>query len=467
VVKRVNTVWPGDGCVAPGPMSAQAAPAVVLGIALLCPGLAHAHKPSDSYLTLTAREAGVVELQWHVALRDLDGELQLDANDDGQLSWGEVRQRWAALQGFVRPHLQLKVGEQACQALDAPWPDNPVPQPALATHTDGRYAVFSWRERCPLAGVAGWAGVDVDYLLFALTDPTHRGIVRWRSQPGQGAGRELGVAVLGAQQPKQHLSWPEMPIASGLAADKAAPDAHAAGHAPAHRDADEPWREQAAAATQTVRRMVAEGVHHIADGTDHVLFLVSLLLVSVWRRDAGASRWSPREDARSVLTEVLRLVTAFTVAHSITLGLAAYGVLTPPSRWVESLIAASVLVAALDNLWPLLRGPRWAVVFAFGLVHGFGFAGAMQDLGLSAQALAWPLLGFNIGVELGQLMLVAAVLPVAFWLRRMPAYRWAVVAPASAAIAALALIWLIERSTDRLILSGAASLLNALRAWAG
>jgi hypothetical protein len=207
-------------------------------------------------------------------------------------------------------------------------------------------------------------------------------------------------------------------------------------------------------AWQTIGGMVVEGVHHIASGTDHILFLVSLLLVAVWRRDASQARWLPQEDARSVLKEVLRLVTAFTVAHSITLGLAAYGVLTPPSRWVESLIAASVLVAALDNLWPLLRGPRWVVVFAFGLVHGFGFAGAMQDLGLSAQALAWPLLGFNLGVELGQLMLVALVLPVAFALRRTRAYRWAVVAPASAAHAALAVLWVLERPKDRLIISG-------------
>jgi len=438
-----------------------------LGVAMLCPGLALAHKPSDSYLTLTPRDAGVVELQWHVALRDLDGELQLDANDDGQLRWGEVRARWAAIEAFVQPHLQLKVAGQPCQHLNTPWPDNPVPQPALATHTDGRYAVFSWRAQCPV-GAAGWAGVDLDYRLFALSDPTHRGIVRWRT----GAGRELGVAVLGVQHPVQHLSWPVMPVASApasslLEAPAAASDAPQR-LATADVDADS-GAQGDAGATQTVLRMVGEGMHHIADGTDHILFLVSLLLVSVWRRDGDSARWLPREDARSVLTEVLRLVTAFTVAHSITLGLAAYGALTPPSRWVESLIAASVLVAALDNLWPMLRGPRWVVVFAFGLVHGFGFAGAMQDLGLSAQALAWPLLGFNLGVELGQLMLVAVVLPVAFAMRRTRAYRWAVVAPASAAIAALALIWLIERSTDRLILSGAASagFFNALRAWAG
>ncbi len=205
-------------------------------------------------------------------------------------------------------------------------------------------------------------------------------------------------------------------------------------------------------------RTVREGVDHIAAGTDHILFLVSLLLVSVWqRRDAPLGRmpmgdWLPRERWRSALGEVLRLVTAFTVAHSLTLALAAFGVLSPPSRWVESLIALSVLAAALDNLWPILRAPRWAVVFGFGLVHGFGFAGAMQDLGLSASDLAWPLLGFNLGVELGQLMLVALVLPLGFLLRRTAFYRVGVVLPGSVAIAAMALVWLVERSTDRVIL---------------
>jgi hypothetical protein len=420
--------------------------AFVLGV--LAASTVQAHKPSDSYLTLTARDAGVVELQWHVALRDLDGELQLDANDDGQLSWGEVRGRWSALQAFVQPHLKLSVQGQPCMALSTAWPDKSVAGPALATHTDGRYAVFSWREQCPATAQLPWSGVDVDYRLFALSDPTHRGIVRWRVQAGTGASlQELGVAVLGVSQPVQHLGWPAMAWPADLSPAGRSGQVVTPLPAPAPPAAP-------VGAWQTIGRMVVEGVHHIASGTDHILFLVSLLLVAVWRRDASQARWLPQEDARSVLKEVLRLVTAFTVAHSITLGLAAYGVLTPPSRWVESLIAASVLVAALDNLWPLLRGPRWVVVFAFGLVHGFGFAGAMQDLGLSAQALAWPLLGFNLGVELGQLMLVALVLPVAFALRRTRAYRWAVVAPASAAIAALALLWLIERSMDRLIISG-------------
>jgi hypothetical protein len=201
-----------------------------------------------------------------------------------------------------------------------------------------------------------------------------------------------------------------------------------------------------APALRSFAGFVAEGMRHIAGGLDHVLFLVTLLMVAVWRRtDAG---WVPRHSAASAWGEALRLVTAFTVAHSLTLALAAAGVLAPPSRWVESLIAASVLVAALDNLWPIVRGPRWIMVSAFGLVHGLGFAGPLQDLGLLRGALMLPLLGFNLGVELGQLALVAVLLPLAIGLRGRRWYRRAVVGGGSIAIAGLALVWTLERGLD-------------------
>ena len=114
----------------------------------------------------------------------------------------------------------------------------------------------------------------------------------------------------------------------------------------------------------------------------------------------------------------------------------------------------SVLLAALDNLVPVLPARRWVVVFGFGLVHGFGFAGAMQDLGLSRADLAWPLFGFNLGVELGQLVVVACVMPLAIWARHSGVYRRWVVRPVSAGVMALAAVWLLERSTDRVLMAG-------------
>lgn len=127
-----------------------------------------------------------------------------------------------------------------------------------------------------------------------------------------------------------------------------------------------------------------------------------------------------------------------------------------PSRWVESLIAASVAVAALNNLWPLPALRRWSAAFLFGLLHGFGFANVLAGLGLAGQSRALALVGFNVGVELGQLAIVAIFLPVAYRLRATAFYRRMVLTGGSAGIALLALLWLAERmSGPSLLLPGA------------
>jgi hypothetical protein len=145
---------------------------------------------------------------------------------------------------------------------------------------------------------------------------------------------------------------------------------------------------------------------------------------------------------------VLKVVTAFTLAHSITLTLAALGVVSLPSRVVESVIAASVVLAALDNLWGRLERRRWAMAFAFGLVHGFGFASVLADLGLPQDALVLALVGFNVGVELGQLAIVLVFLPVAFALRATAFYQVGVLKGGSIVIALLAAWWFAERAFD-------------------
>ena len=411
----------------------------------LCCGTALAHKPSDSYLTLTLQDAGRVDVSWHIALRDLNTELNLDQNDDGQLTWGEVRPHWSTLMNFARPTLTLRHGADNCTATAN---DGQPAAPQIDTHTDGHYAVLRWTAQCPLQPGQAWDKLSVDYRLFALTDPTHRGIVRWRTSTA-----EMGTIVLGIPRPSHELDFSGVQglpavAASGVSSSPVAPAVSSL--AQAKPPSNPFW--------PSLWRFVQDGVHHIAIGTDHILFLMSLLLVSVWQRSGRPAWWPPmagwlaRERWQGSLGEVLRLVTAFTVAHSITLGLAAFGVLSPPSRWVESLIALSVLLAALDNLFPLLHAPRWIVVFAFGLVHGFGFAGALQDLGLSRSDLAAPLLGFNLGVELGQLALVSVTLPIICLLRRTALYRWAVVGMGSMLIAGIAFIWLIERVFDTVLL---------------
>jgi hypothetical protein len=148
---------------------------------------------------------------------------------------------------------------------------------------------------------------------------------------------------------------------------------------------------------------------------------------------------------RVALTEVLWVVTAFTVAHSITLSIAALQIVELPSRLVESAIAASVALAAANNLWPVVERRRWMVAFGFGLIHGFGFASVLTELGLPKDALVLSLLGFNVGVEIGQLVIVACFLPAAYPLRNTPLYRKGVFVGGSILTLLVALVWLAER----------------------
>jgi hypothetical protein len=147
-------------------------------------------------------------------------------------------------------------------------------------------------------------------------------------------------------------------------------------------------------------------------------------------------------------------VTAFTLAHSITLSLAALGVVSLPSRWVESAIALSVMLAALNNIWPLVYERRWVIAFCFGLIHGFGFASVLADLGLPQESLLIALVAFNVGVELGQLVIVGVFLPIAYTLRRTGIYQRVLVLYGSAVIALIALVWLIQRACNLQLIGG-------------
>ena len=176
------------------------------------------------------------------------------------------------------------------------------------------------------------------------------------------------------------------------------------------------------------------------------MFLLSLLLPAVLVRRAG--QWDPAPTLRGSFVEVLKVVTAFTLAHSITLSLAALQIISLPSRVVESVIAASVVLAALNNLRGTIDKRRWVMAFAFGLIHGFGFASVLADLGLPQGALVLALVGFNAGVEVGQLCIVAVFLPVAFWLRATRFYRVGVLTGGSIVVALLASWWFVQRAFE-------------------
>ena len=151
------------------------------------------------------------------------------------------------------------------------------------------------------------------------------------------------------------------------------------------------------------------GVQHIAEGTDHLLFLLTLLLPAPLI--AVGSRWGEFAGARRCLVQSLKVVTAFTLGHSLTLALAALGVIHVPSRPIEVLVALSILISAVHALRPLLPGREAAIAAFFGLIHGLAFASTLGSLGLGWQQRVVSLLGFNMGIEAMQLMVVAATLP--------------------------------------------------------
>lgn len=188
------------------------------------------------------------------------------------------------------------------------------------------------------------------------------------------------------------------------------------------------------------------GTDHIWMGFDHVMFLVALLLPAVLVRRDG--RWREGASFTPALINVVKIVTAFTVAHSVTLSLASLGLVHLPGRLVEVVIAASIAIAAADLVVPVFRGRIWLVVFGFGLFHGFGFAGALEEMGLLRENLGLSLFGFNLGVELGQLAIVVVLFPMLFAVRRFSAYRQLALPAAAAAMIVISIGWVIERAFD-------------------
>lgn len=341
---------------------------------------------------MLAVSADRISGQWDIALRDLDFAIGLDGNGDSAITWGELRGKHDAIAAYALAHLQILAGDAPCRIKPT--------RHLVDNHTDGAYAVLQFDVDCPTA----LTEMGIDYSLFFDLDPQHRGLLRVEY------GGVTHTAVFSPTLSHQKIELAQ--VKSGT----------------------------------VFLQYLHEGLWHIWTGYDHILFLLSLLLPAVLYRQTGQWRASPR--LRPIVTEVVKIVTAFTLAHSITLSLATLGMISLPTRWVESAIAASVVLAALNNIYPLISRKLWLVAFGFGLIHGLGFANVLKDLGLPQHMLLLTLLAFNLGVELGQLALVSGFLPVAFWLRHTLWYRKVVFTLGSILIALLAFIWLLERSLN-------------------
>jgi hypothetical protein len=367
----------------------------------LAAGAAAAHKASDSYLQIAAAP-GRLEVRWDIALRDLDVALDLDSDADGKLTWGEVRAAWPRIEAYALQRLAIEGCPLAATGR------------SLERRNDGAYAVLHLASSCTLPDPP-----RISYALFADVDPTHRGIAKV-----QRPGHDVVLSVL---EPSATMT-----TASASGAGASASDRSARGNGGGRLE------------------FLVEGIHHIVTGYDHVLFLLCLLLPAVVRRTADG--WRPVRRFSEAVLPVIGIATSFTVAHSITLGLAATKLVSLSPAYSEPAIAVTIVLAALDNVLPMFPVRRFVVAFCFGLIHGFGFANVLAELNVPRADFAWALLQFNLGIEVGQLAIVAVVTTALFALRRWRLYPRVVIGGGSAVAIAIGTAWFIERTANVSIL---------------
>jgi hypothetical protein len=358
-------------------------------VALGCCAAAAAHEIAPSYLSVVTRsdsESGL-RLRWELPLAELRWTVDLDADGDGTIAWEEVEARRTSVAALALESLEVARGPAACTLTPSGF--------AASRHAEADYAAVELDAACPEEGA-----LRIDNRMFFGDHPTHQLLL----DVSTGGGR-----FTSALSPLA-MSWSEPRSASWLG---------------------------------TLAEFLRHGIWHIWIGYDHIAFLTLLLLPSVLRNDSG--RWQVAGNPRAVIRDLVLIVTAFTLAHSVTLGLAATGMVSLPTRPIEIAIALSIVIAGLLNLDPRIARLRLPLAFAFGLVHGFGFANALAELGAGGVPVVPMLAGFNLGVEVGQLAIVAVVLPLLLWLRRLPLYPRRLMPAASLATAIAGAIWVMER----------------------
>ncbi len=353
---------------------------------LIIAGTAQAHKASTSYLQLAVDNA-TLSGRWDIALRDLDYVIGLDADGDGALTWAEVRQAQTRIGAYALSRLNVRGDDVNCALR--------VTNLQIAEHSDGHYAALALAGSCLRAP----RKLSLRYDLLFEFDALHRGLLKLDF-----AGAHSGLFA----PDERRLEF--------------------AGSGGWFRVFGEYFRA---------------GLFHVWSGLDHLLFLAGLFLPAILRRENG--HWVPTQRLRPALRDTTMMVTAFTLAHACTLTLAATGWFSPPSRLVESAVAATVLFAGLNNLLPMVYRELFWLAGVFGLVHGAAVAGALIELGLPAGARVWALLAFNLGVEAAQLSVLLAVIPTCFALRRSPWYPRLVLVPGAAAVSLVGAVWLLER----------------------
>jgi len=380
------------------PRSRRAA-ALLLALALLAPARAGAHMAGVSHLKLEIAGPGITGT-WDVHVHDARVAMGWPAAATPDSGWAELKAHEPEFRKMLASKLTLATDGKPC-------PFAFTAEPMTLDRTIGA-AVLHLTARADTSFSKLRIGFD---LLLWDVDPTYTGFFSVQDE----RVTTLGVFKHGGAHSLEidihHTNW-----------------------------------------ARTIAEFVREGISHIWSGPDHILFLLALLLPAALRREQ--KRWEPRAGFWPALREVVKVVTAFTCAHSLTLALSFFGILRLPVEITESAIAVSVFVAAWNNLHPFLPGKACVMAATFGLVHGLGFANALAQLGAPPHLRALALGSFNVGVEIGQLVIVGVALPVLYAASRRQFYPRLVMGVGSFAICWVAVLWFLERGFDLQIFPG-------------
>lgn len=359
---------------------------------------ASAHAIGENYVVLNVRETsidGVVE----IFVEDLETKFGISIHQEGLPSQSLVDQTAPVAIAEIRKG--FSIGSAA-----GDYPIDFVKQ-SLYSLPEGmmvQYFFTAAIESLPEA-------LQIRHDLLYKGDPLHRGllVLDYNAKTGQSYGGENAVLVFSRFKSVQSLDLNSPPKII--------------------------WKS---------REMIPQGILHIWVGIDHILFLLALLIPTVLVRTE--SGWKPATRFSSAGWNVLKIVTVFTIAHSVTLALAALDLVSLPSRLVESVIALSIALVALNNIFRKFPDGSILVVFGLGLFHGLGFASVMGELPFRTIHLLRAIIGFNIGVEIGQIAIVLLVFPALFLLRSNRLYEPIVVRGGSAALIMVAGYWFAERA---------------------
>ncbi len=366
----------------------------------LSPTSAFAHRLGEGYIILNVGNdsiSGRIELN----LDDVDDALALDKDGDGVIDESELNAALPKLREYVAP--RVRIGH------DNTWWQMKYDGHSLANYPLGNYVVLPFVVEDP--GTVPDI-IQIDYRLLFDHDENQKGllIIEENQRIGFTNQDEAVSQLFNADYPVQDVDLTKIPTHN------------------------------------MVLLFIKEGIWHIWIGLDHILFLVALLLPSVRAREKPW--WEPVEGFKPAVWEVLKVVTLFTVAHSMTLALASLRIITLPGFIVESIIAASIVIAAVDNIKPIFNKRIGWIVFGFGLFHGLGFASVLSHVTLSQASLVTTLVGFNVGVEIGQIAIIGVVFPVLFSLRKAKWYPNGIQRGLSVLLILLGTAWMIERLFD-------------------